>query len=95
MFDLAFGRSPEGGHGNPLQYSCLDSPMDRGAWRATIHGVAKNQTQLSVRLIHKTQYSFSFLFQEPSGFCVRLNCESTSLTGSVMNLRVKKRRANI
>ena len=36
------GSSPGGGHGNPLQYSCLENPMDRGAWRATVHGVAKN-----------------------------------------------------
>ena len=36
------GRSPGGGHGNPLQYSCLENPMDRGAWRATVHGVAKS-----------------------------------------------------
>ena len=35
------GRSPVGGHGNPLQYSCLENPMDRGAWWATVHGVAK------------------------------------------------------
>ena len=41
------GRSPGGGHGNPLQYSCLENPMDRGAWRATVHGVTKSQTQLS------------------------------------------------
>ena len=41
------GRSPGGGHGNPLQYSCLENPMDRGAW-ATLHGVSKSQTQLSV-----------------------------------------------
>ena len=34
------GRSPGGGHGNPLQYSCLGNPMDRAAWRATVHGVA-------------------------------------------------------
>ena len=40
------GRSPGGGHGNPLQYSCLENPMDRGAWRAIAHGVAKTQTQL-------------------------------------------------
>ena len=33
------GRSPGGGHGNSLQYSCLENPMDRGAWRATVHGV--------------------------------------------------------
>ena len=35
------GRSPEGRHGNPLQYSCLENSMDRGAWRATIYGVAE------------------------------------------------------
>ena len=38
------GRSPGGGHGNPLQYSCLENPMDRGAWPATVHGVAKSDT---------------------------------------------------
>ena len=42
---LGLGRSPGGGHGNALQYSCLENPMDRGAWQATIHGVAKSQTQ--------------------------------------------------
>ena len=42
-----WGRSPGGGHGNPLQYSCLENPMDRGAWRATVRGVTKRQTQLS------------------------------------------------
>ena len=35
-------RSLGGGHGNPLQYSCLENPMDRGAWWATVHGVAKS-----------------------------------------------------
>ena len=39
-------RSPGGGHGNPLQYSCLENPMDRGAWRATVHGVAESQIRL-------------------------------------------------
>ena len=43
---LGLGRSPGGGHGNPLQYSCLENPMDRGAWRATVHQVAKGQTGL-------------------------------------------------
>ena len=38
------GRSPEAGHSNPLQYSCLENPMDRGAWRAAVHGVPKSQT---------------------------------------------------
>ena len=40
------GRSPGGGHGNPLQYSCLENPMDRGTWRTTVHGVAKSHTRL-------------------------------------------------
>ena len=39
-------RSPGGGHGNPLQYSCPENPMDRGAWWATVRGVAKSWTQL-------------------------------------------------
>ena len=38
------GRSPGGGNGNPLQYSCLGNPMERGAWQAKVHGVAKSQT---------------------------------------------------
>ena len=40
-------RSPGGGCGSPLQYSCLENPMDRGAWWATVHGGAKRRTQLS------------------------------------------------
>ena len=40
------GRSPGEGQGNPLQYSCLENPMDRGAWRATVHKIAKSWTQL-------------------------------------------------
>ena len=40
------GRSPGGGNGNPLQHSCLENPMDRGAWRAAVHGVAKSRTGL-------------------------------------------------
>ena len=41
------GRSPGEGNGNPLQYSCLENPLDEGAWWATVHGIAKNLTQLS------------------------------------------------
>ena len=43
----ALGRSPGEGNGGSFQYSCLENPMDRGAWWATVHGVAKGQTQLS------------------------------------------------
>ena len=39
--------SPGGGHGNPLRDSCLENPLNRGAWKATVHGVAKSQTRLS------------------------------------------------
>ena len=39
-------RSPGEGNGNPLQYSCLENPMDRGAWQATVHGITKSQTRL-------------------------------------------------
>ena len=41
------GRSPGEGNGNPLQYSCLENPMDRGAWWAAVHEVTKSQTRLS------------------------------------------------
>ena len=41
------GRSPGGGRGNPLQYSCLENPMDREAWKTTVHGVTKSWTQLN------------------------------------------------
>ena len=51
------GRSPGGEHGNPLQYSCLENPMDRGAWWATVHGIAELDTSewltLSILFIDK------------------------------------------
>ena len=47
---LGSGRSPGGGNGNPLQCSCLGNPMGRGAWQATILGVAKSQTSLSTQV---------------------------------------------
>ena len=56
------GRSPRGGHGNPLQYSCWDNPMDRGAWWATVCGVTKNQTllkRLSMHIRRKVLNSFT------------------------------------
>ena len=46
------GRSSGGGHDNPLQYSHLENPMDRGAWRATVHRVAKSRTQLKQLSTH-------------------------------------------
>ena len=49
------GRSPGEGNGNPLQYSCLENSIDRGAWQATVHGVAKSQTRLSDFTFFKTE----------------------------------------
>ena len=49
------GRSPGEGKGNPLQYSCLENPMDEGAWQATVHGVVKSEPRLS-------DFTFTFHF---------------------------------
>ena len=49
---LGSGRSSEGGHGNPLQYSCLENPMDRGPWQATVLGVTKSQKWLKRLSMH-------------------------------------------
>ena len=54
------GRSPGGGPGNPLQYSCLENPMDREAWRATAHRVSKSQTQLKRLSMHTHMCSLSY-----------------------------------
>ena len=51
------GKSPRGGHGNPLQYSCLENPMNRGVWRAAVHGVTKSWAQLK-RLSRHTHTPF-------------------------------------
>ena len=45
-------RSPGEGNGNPLQYSCLENPMDRRAWQATVHGITESRTQLKQLLAH-------------------------------------------
>ena len=51
-----WGRSAGGGYGNPLQYSCLENPMGKGAWQAIVHGVAKSQTQLSTHTPFSAKY---------------------------------------
>ena len=59
------GRSPGGGHGNPLQYSCLENPMDRVAWQATVHGVTKRQTRLKQLSTHAYTILFARGFSQP------------------------------
>ena len=49
------GRSPGVGSGNPLQYSCLESPVERGAWWATVHGIAKNAWWATVHGVAKSR----------------------------------------
>ena len=44
------GRSPRGGHGNPLQHSCLENPVDRGAWRAAVHRVIESQARTQCKI---------------------------------------------
>ena len=55
---MQVGKIPGGGHGNPLQNSCLESPMDRGAWWATVHGVTELDTPEQLTLsLHFPVYS--------------------------------------
>ena len=49
---LVLGRSPRGGNGNPLQYSCLEDSMDRGVWQATVHVVTQSWTRLKQLSMH-------------------------------------------
>ena len=52
QFNPWVGKIPRGGNGNPLQYSCLENPMDRGAWWATVHSLAKSRTRLKQLSTH-------------------------------------------
>ena len=53
---------PGGGHGNPVQYSCLENPMDRGAWRATVHGFAESGMTEQLTITHN--FTLNFLDHE-------------------------------
>ena len=70
-----WGRFPGRGNGNPLQYSYLENPMDRGAWWATVHGVPKSRTQLSdlahTWMIYLQMYTF-LLQNQKENHCERL-----------------------
>ena len=70
-------RSHGGGHGYPLQYSCLESSMDRGAWQATVHGVAKNETKqkrLSTHTFYATTAPFIRVYVEQQAELLPLPC---------------------
>ena len=54
------GRSPDGGHGNSLQYSCLENPMDRGAWWAEVHRIAKSRTLLKQLSTHVPYFGIAY-----------------------------------
>ena len=62
-------RSPGGGHGNPLQYSCLKNPIDRGAWQAMVHAVTKSWTQLKQLSMQVHAHTHSVLFR---GACMEI-----------------------
>ena len=73
------GRSPGGGHGNPLQYSCVENSMDRRAWRATVHRVAKSRTWLK-QLSSHTHMHWQLLFgcSVVSDSCDPIDCSMPS-----------------
>ena len=75
---LGLGRSPGGGHGNLLQYSCLGNPLDRGAWWATVHKVTKNWTRLKIPSMHACILSgtiFHSLGKEENSHSLENNAE--------------------
>jgi len=74
------GRSPGEGNGNPLQYSCLENPMEGGAWWATVHGVTKSQTRLS---------NFTFTFIIMTNYWYRI--AKTNITCKAIILQLKKK----
>ena len=84
------GRSPGGGHGNPLQYSYLKNSMDRGAWHAIVHRVIKNQTQLK-RLSTHSQDPDKILTPRYFPKCISLSNQTrgTYLTSQVLLLLIR------
>ena len=71
------GRSPRGGNGNPLQYFCLENPVDRGPWQITVHRVAKSWTQLKRLSMHMQWRENGLCNQTDLIFHLWLHCFST------------------
>ena len=74
------GRSPGEGNGNPLQYSCLENPMDREAWQATVHGVAKSRTRLS---------ELTFIFQCQLWGCPEVQTKPLNISNTYTFTEIK------
>ena len=86
-FDPGLGRSPGEGNGNPLQYSYLENPMDRGAWQATVHRVAKSRTRLSnfTHSTHSLTQVLESLEASPSIAWATCSWYSATLRSSVVS----------
>ena len=68
------GKTPGGGDGNPLQYSCLENPMDTEAWQAMVHGVAKSQTHLSMHAHYTIKYFITYNILMATLRCLNYIC---------------------
>ncbi|KAB0364994.1 hypothetical protein FD754_009150 [Muntiacus muntjak] len=79
------GRSPEGGHGNPLQYSCLENPMDRGAWRATVHKYATTGCSLTLHHTEKPEHEDICEYRPYSCPCPGASCKWQGSLEAVMS----------
>ena len=76
------GKFPRGGHGNPVQYSCLENPMDRGARRATVHGIVKSQTRLKwLSTCAHLEAKASFFFLIVGVYLLLPSCTPFDLSG--------------
>ena len=78
-----WGRSLGGGLGNPLQYSCLENPMDRGAWQAAVHRVTKSQTRLTQLSMHTCYLEKGLRTAWAVGFSRGCGSESSSKCGNL------------
>ena len=85
------GRSPGGGNGNQLQYSCLENPVDRGSWQAEVHGVAENRTWLSYWAGTNGLYRMHF----PGGSVVKNPPASTGDSGLIPRWRRSCGKGNV
>ena len=80
------GSSPGEGNGYPLQYSCLENSIDRGAWRATVHGVTKSRTRLSDQHTHAQSRHRTVPSPKDPSCCTLIATLGSSCPGSLLNL---------